>query len=311
MTGGISTSGRSSTTFIGAGASAEVPRHMQSEYDSVAHWCVFQQCFQRSAAHRRYSLGRSSVEFASYMRGEGFSIIPISAKDQLQYACNVLNLGDSRIISVHAGSARQIVKSDCFKGDVRVIDFSHITSMYGSVHCASQVRVQRRLVVVVCGLTACCRLLPRHSCVLVCIHARACTVEYISRWEQVVLVEYCSSIVGWDVRGSTAHAQARHHVIWILLYDCIVLAGGPPHPQACSQASGGSGGERRQGKWCQRPPCMSELMGGAVPTAGQQRTSQQRSDCLFMKCRVPFYVLFCLVLSPCCVAGVSRALAWT
>ena len=33
------------------------------------------------------------------------------------------------------------------QGDVRVIDFSSITSMYGSVHCASQVikRVPRRL----------------------------------------------------------------------------------------------------------------------------------------------------------------------
>jgi arginine deiminase len=32
------------------------------------------------------------------MAGEGFSIIPISAEHQLQYACNVLDLGNSRII---------------------------------------------------------------------------------------------------------------------------------------------------------------------------------------------------------------------
>jgi hypothetical protein len=58
----------------------------------------------------------------------------------------VLNLGDSRVVSVHPESARQIVKSPHFKGDVRVIDFSSITSMYGSVHCASQVvkRIPRR-----------------------------------------------------------------------------------------------------------------------------------------------------------------------
>lgn len=54
------------------------------------------------------------------MRGEGFSIIPISHDHQLAYACNVLNLGNGRIISVHAPSARQIVKHPDFKGDVQV-----------------------------------------------------------------------------------------------------------------------------------------------------------------------------------------------
>jgi arginine deiminase len=32
------------------------------------------------------------------MAGEGYSIVPISGEHQLQYACNVLNLGGSRII---------------------------------------------------------------------------------------------------------------------------------------------------------------------------------------------------------------------
>lgn len=54
------------------------------------------------------------------MRGEGYSIIPIKHDHQLAYACNVLNLGKGRIISVHAPSAREIVKSEAFKGDVQV-----------------------------------------------------------------------------------------------------------------------------------------------------------------------------------------------
>lgn len=54
------------------------------------------------------------------MRGEGFTIIPIMHDHQLAYACNVLNLGKGRIISVHAPSARQIVKSHEFQGDVQV-----------------------------------------------------------------------------------------------------------------------------------------------------------------------------------------------
>ncbi len=63
---------------------------------------------------------REGVEFSAFMRGEGFSIISIQHDHQLAYACNVLNLGKGRIISVHAPSAREIVKSRAFDGDVQV-----------------------------------------------------------------------------------------------------------------------------------------------------------------------------------------------
>ena len=55
------------------------------------------------------------------------------------YGCNVLNLGDGKVISVHSGTARQIVRDPHFHGDVQVVDFTPITSMYGAVHCSSQV----------------------------------------------------------------------------------------------------------------------------------------------------------------------------
>ena len=94
----------------------------------------------------RYALHRSGVEFSKYMTENGFHIIPIDAKHQLEYGCNVLNLGDKRIISVHMETARQIAKSPHFTGDVQCIDYSPITSMYGAVHCSSQVvkRLPRR-----------------------------------------------------------------------------------------------------------------------------------------------------------------------
>jgi N-dimethylarginine dimethylaminohydrolase len=60
------------------------------------------------------------VEFSAFIRGEGYDIIPIKHEHQLAYACNVLNLGKGRIISVHAPSAREIVKHEAFKGDVQV-----------------------------------------------------------------------------------------------------------------------------------------------------------------------------------------------
>lgn len=80
------------------------------------------------------------------MQDNGYHIVPIDPKHQLEYGCNVLNLGDERIISVHMETARQLVQSPYFNGDVKVIDFSPITSMYGAVHCSSQVvkRVPRR-----------------------------------------------------------------------------------------------------------------------------------------------------------------------
>jgi arginine deiminase len=100
----------------------------------------------RDPSTGKYSLARCGVEFAAFMRGEGYRILPISHEEQLQYACNVLNLGNGRVISVHPASARRIVRHEAFRGDVRAIDFSSVTSMYGSVHCASQVvkRAPRR-----------------------------------------------------------------------------------------------------------------------------------------------------------------------
>ena len=117
---------------------------------------------------RAYEMTREGVEFGSYLADNGINIITIPHEAQLEYACgcwprnriasfrhahsesltlpgNILNLGESRIISVHPAMARKIVSSPHFTGDVQVIDFSPITSMYGAVHCASQV-VRRRVV---------------------------------------------------------------------------------------------------------------------------------------------------------------------
>uniref|UniRef100_A0A061SHR1 Arginine deiminase n=1 Tax=Tetraselmis sp. GSL018 TaxID=582737 RepID=A0A061SHR1_9CHLO len=87
----------------------------------------------------KYTLTRKGIEFSQYVKGEGYHIIPISGDDQKEYGCNVLNLGKGKIISVHGGTARQIVRCPEFTGDVQVIDFDCITSMYGAVHCSSQV----------------------------------------------------------------------------------------------------------------------------------------------------------------------------
>merc|ERR1711934_1231168 len=49
-----------------------------------------------------------NIEFSRYLGEEGYEIISVTAEEQLQYACNVVNLGKSRILSCHAPTARKI-----------------------------------------------------------------------------------------------------------------------------------------------------------------------------------------------------------
>lgn len=92
----------------------------------------------------RYRLVRKDVEFSTYLREKGFSIIPISSEEQLNYGCNILNLGKGRIVSIEKNSARRIATSSLFSGTVEYLDFSAITCMYGGIHCASQVVLRNR-----------------------------------------------------------------------------------------------------------------------------------------------------------------------
>ena len=63
-----------------------------------------------------------------------------------KYGCNILNLGNSRIISVHPETARQMERRPEVTGDVQTIAFDAITSMYGACHCSSAVvrRIPKR-----------------------------------------------------------------------------------------------------------------------------------------------------------------------
>jgi arginine deiminase len=100
--------------------------------------------YSRDPATGKYTVSREKVEHAQYMRENGFAVIPIPAKFQLAYGCNVLNLGEGRIISVHADAARLLARYFTRAAErtgrpisIQVIPFRSITSMYGSVHCAS------------------------------------------------------------------------------------------------------------------------------------------------------------------------------
>lgn len=96
-------------------------------------------------AHGLYHLveKESNVEFSAFLLSRGFTIIPVTAEEQLEYGCNVLNLGNGRLVSTETESARRIATHPAFTGTVEYLNFSAVTAMYGGVHCASQV-VQRR-----------------------------------------------------------------------------------------------------------------------------------------------------------------------
>ena len=85
-----------------------------------------------------YRLTRSGIEFSRFLTDEGYHIVPISRQHQLEYACNVLNLGDSTLLSCHPETARQLVRCPQFHGTVQLLEFGAVTSMYGSLHCSSQ-----------------------------------------------------------------------------------------------------------------------------------------------------------------------------
>ncbi|KAA8500005.1 Arginine deiminase [Porphyridium purpureum] len=95
--------------------------------------------YRRDSPDQEYYLARENIEFSQYITEQGFNIIPVSGEDQLKYGCNVLNLGNGLIIAVHKKTAREISRSPFFRGQIKLIEFRAITSMYGAVHCASQV----------------------------------------------------------------------------------------------------------------------------------------------------------------------------
>eukprot|EP00798_Chlamydomonas_sp_ICE-L_P002145 gene2145-18194_t len=95
--------------------------------------------YTKDPSSGKYKLTKSGTELSEFMQAEGYTVIPIKAGEHSAYACNILNVGDARIISVDSHSSRQIVKSPHFKGDIHVVDFNAITSMTGASRCACQV----------------------------------------------------------------------------------------------------------------------------------------------------------------------------
>jgi N-dimethylarginine dimethylaminohydrolase len=46
-----------------------------------------------------YRKDSEGVEFSMYLKSKGYNIIPLSRKEQLEYGCNAINLGNGRIVA--------------------------------------------------------------------------------------------------------------------------------------------------------------------------------------------------------------------
>jgi len=78
-------------------------------------------------------------DFKDFLKVEGYNIVFVSLKQQLDYITNFLNIGNCTVISVNK-ELEQVLKRDYIKGiTVDYLDFEAVKNLYGAIHCASQV----------------------------------------------------------------------------------------------------------------------------------------------------------------------------
>jgi hypothetical protein len=72
----------------------------------------------------KYIITKRDIELSEFIQQEGYNIIPVTNAEQFAYGLNYLNIGKSNIISVHEPTARKMLQSPYFTGNIEVLDFS-------------------------------------------------------------------------------------------------------------------------------------------------------------------------------------------
>jgi len=83
------------------------------------------------------------VEFSKWLTGRGYQVVLISDEHQREYMINFLNLGRSRLLSVHPDLARVLRDDGVTNVQVEYVDYGGVTAMYGAAHCTTQVLRRR------------------------------------------------------------------------------------------------------------------------------------------------------------------------
>ncbi|EFC47000.1 predicted protein [Naegleria gruberi] len=93
----------------------------------------------------KYEVTRFNVEFSKYIKEEGYHIISVTEKQQEMYGINFLNIGGGINITMDESTSRKMLQDPNFDGEIDRIDYSGMTTMYGSLHCSSQVLQRKKI----------------------------------------------------------------------------------------------------------------------------------------------------------------------
>jgi len=93
----------------------------------------------RKPGTREYKLWKQNLSFVDYIRGRGFSIIPIDEADELHYANNFLTIAPRHIMAVGGQSATLQQRFSEAGVTVEWIPLENLICGYGAAHCMTQV----------------------------------------------------------------------------------------------------------------------------------------------------------------------------
>lgn len=107
----------------------------------------------RKDSSGKYQLIHQDIEFYEYLTEHlKFNVLKMTQRDQAHYGINFLNIGNGKIITPDLESGRKIAKA-VTQARVEVVDYTHMSRMYGSVHCSTQVLMREHKASTMSNLT--------------------------------------------------------------------------------------------------------------------------------------------------------------
>jgi arginine deiminase len=91
-----------------------------------------------------YRLDQADIPLVAYLRGIGFSIIPISEEDELHYANNYLTIAPRHIMAVANQSHTLVQAFEQHGVKVEWVPLENLIKGYGAAHCMTQVIRRKR-----------------------------------------------------------------------------------------------------------------------------------------------------------------------